>query len=576
MKCAAFALALALALPALAAGTMRVGTGGVAETLDPPRMLDGDALTQAAAIYDTLYGFDPLARPPVMVPMAAAALPEVAADYRTFVIRVRPGIYFSPHPRFEGRPRELVAADFAYSIRRVLDPKIRSTWQPLLEGKVEGLDALAKRAQAGKGIDYDAPVAGLAVVDRYTLSIRLNAPDPIFPLLLTSPLFAGVAREVVEAEGDDYGHRPVGTGAFMVAAYTPGHRLTLVRNPRYRSVKWDDLLAPATRAAHPNHPMRGRKLPALDRVEISSAPEGSAEVLALRRGELDLIPLAVPELAMRNGRLRDDFAKEGIRLVPWQPISTVVAVLNMRDPVVGGNATEKIALRRAIHMAFDDEEWIRVDGGIPTLRHQVVPPGIEGHVPGYRNPNLFAPAAANALLDRFGYRRGADGFRREPDGSPLTVNLVLENMLKTRKRGEFVKRMLDRIGIRVAIETVPPQEVIKRIANCRFGMAWMEWGLDIPDGINPMVMFYGKAIGSVNMSCYDDPEFDAAYRKAQAMAPGPARTELFRTMQSRLDAFGPARPIPTGALFALKRAGVQGPFSTQSDWVQYTTLARDP
>ena len=580
MRSAACMVGLALALhvsaPAYGTGTMRVGTGAIAETLDPPRMNDLDGLTQAAAIYDTLYGFDPLARPPVMVPIAAGALPEVSADYRTFVVRVRPGIYFSPHPSFEGRPRELVAADFAYAIRRVLDPKIRSTSWAMIEGKIEGLDELAQRAKdAGKGLDYDAPVAGLALVDRYTLRIRLTAPDPIFPILLTSPVFAAVAREVVEAEGDNYGHRPVGTGAFVVAAYTPGHRLTLVRNPQYRSVTWDELLSPASRAAYPDHPMRGRMLPALDRVEISSAPEGTSEVLALRRGELDLIPLAVPELAMRNGRLRDDFAREGIRLVRHQVNGTFVLVLNMRDPVVGGNAREKIALRRAIHMAFDDAEWIRVEGEIPTVRHQVVPPGIEGHVPGYRNPNLYSRAAANALLERFGYRRGADGFRRLPDGSALTVNVLLENMLKTRKRGEFVKRMLDPIGIRVAIETVAPAEALKRIANCHYGMAWTEWWLDFPDGTNAMMMFYGKAIGSSNMSCYDDPEFDAAYRKAQVMAPGPARTELFRTMQTRLDAFGPARPLPYGDIFMLKRAGVLGPFSTQTDWVQYTTLALD-
>lgn len=580
MRSAACAVGLALALhvvaPAFGAGTMRVGTGIIAETLDPPRISDLDGLTQAAAIYDTLYGLDPLARPPVMVPIAAAALPEVSADYRTFVVRVRPGIHFSPHPSFAGRPRELVAADFAYAIRRVVDPRIRSASWPMIEGKIEGLDALAQRAKdAGKGLDYDAPVAGLALDDRYTLRIRLTAPDPIFPILLTSPVFAGVAREVVEAEGDGYGHRPVGTGPFVVGAYTPGQRLTLVRNPLYRSVTWDDLLSPASRVAHPDHPMRGRKLPALERVEISSAPEGSAEVLALSRGELDLIPLAVPELAMRNGRLRDDFAREGIRLVRHQVSGTFVAVLNMRDPIVGGSGLDKIALRRAIHMAFDDEEWIRLEGGVPTVQHQVVPPGIEGHVPGYRNPNLYAPAAANALLDRFGYRRGADGFRRLPDGSALTVNVLLENMLKTRKRGEFLKRMLERIGIRVAIETVPAAEALKRIANCRYGMAWTEGWLDFPDGTNAMMMFYGKAIGSANVSCYDDPEFDAAYREARVTAPGPARTELFRTMQKRLDAFGPARPLPYGDIFMLKRTGVLGPHSTQTDWVQYTTLARD-
>src|SRR5690606_18393963 len=142
------------------------------------------ALVVMAGIYDTLYALDPVARPAAIVPLAAAALPEVSADYRTYTVRIRPGIFFTPHPSFSGKPRELTAGDFAYAFRRVLDPGIRSPFISLVEGRIEGLDELARRAQiAGQRIDYDAPVAGLEVVDRFTLRIRLNAPDPIFPFV---------------------------------------------------------------------------------------------------------------------------------------------------------------------------------------------------------------------------------------------------------------------------------------------------------------------------------------------------------------------------------------------------------
>ncbi|MEO8751859.1 MAG: ABC transporter substrate-binding protein [Casimicrobiaceae bacterium] len=577
----AIALATSMVPPAAGAerppGVLRIGLPLVPETLDPPRVDNGQALVAMAGIYDTLYAHDPLARPAAITPLAATALPEISADYRTFTVRVRPGIFFTPHPSFGGKPRELTAADFGYVFRRVLDPKLRSPWLQMLEGKIEGLDALARRAnEAQRAIDYDAPVSGLAVVDRYTLRIRLNAPDPIFPFMLAHPLLAGIAREVVEAEGDNYGHHPVGTGGFMVDSFTPGQRLTLVRNPGFRTMVWDDLLTPASRAAQSAHPMRGRKLPAVERLELSSTPEASAELLALRGGELDLIYLSLPELATRNGRLRDEFARDGLALVRAPVPITLMFFLNMRDPVVGGNTKERIALRRAIHMAFDDDEWIRVlDGGFSTVRQQVVPPGIEGFIPGYRNPNLFDPAAANALLDRFGYRRGADGIRRNPNGSALTLKLLIDTTSQSRKRGEFTKRMLDRIGIRVAFESVTPAEHLKRVERCHYGMAWMDWGLDLPDGTNPMIMFYGKTIGAVNMSCYADAVFDAAYEKALAIPPGAARAEAFRTMQSRIDAYAPARPLPFGDLLLLKRPGVVGPFSTVIDWLQLMTLAVD-
>ena len=560
------------------AGTLRVGLPLMPETLDPARSDNMVTGMVTAGIYDTLYTLDPLARPPVIVPLAAASLPGVSADYRTFTIQVRPGIFFTPHPAFGGKPRELTAEDFAYAIRRILDPKLRSPALFLLENKIEGLDALAARARSeNRAIDYAAPVAGLVVVDRQTLRIRLNAPDPIFAFLLASPNLGAIAHEVVGAEGNAYGQRPIGTGAYQVAEFTPGQRLVLRRNPGYRTRHWEDLLTPASRAAHASHPMRGRKLPGFDRVEFSYTPEAAPELLALERGELDLIMVFERELVIVAGRLRPELAARGLKLVRDASPMVLLSFFSMKDPTLGGNGNDRIALRRAIQMAIDDAEYISVlEAGNATARQQVVPPGIEGHIDGYRNPNTFNPAAANALLDRFGYQRGTDGYRRMPDGSALVVTSLIGTSTTARKGAEFTKRMLDRIGLRTAFETVPGAERLKRMNNCRFGMATMDWGLDIPDGTNPMAMFYSKAIGAANMSCYVDPEFDAAYEKALITAPGPARLELFRTMQSRLDAYAPMRPRPVGDTLLLKRGHLLGPYGTVSDWLQLVTLAPGP
>lgn len=551
----------------------------VTETLDPAHLETAQAGMLTAGIYDTLYVLDPLARPAAIVPIAAVALPEVSGDYRTFTIRVRPGILFTPHPAFGGKPRELTAADFAFAIKRVFDPKIRSTSRFLLEGKIEGLDALARRSEEGGGraFDYDAPVAGLAVIDRFTMRIHLNAPDPIFPFVFTSSAFAGVAREAVEAEGESYAQHPVGTGAFVVAEYTPGQRLVLVRNPGYRQMRGEDLLTPASRDSRAAFGLRGMRLPGADRIEFSTTPEPSAELLALRRGELDLIYLITPELATRNGKLTPDLAREGLRLSRETMPIGLYLFFSMRDPIVGGDAPEKIALRRAISMAYDDDEYIRVmDAGFSTVRQQVVPPGIEGFIPGYRNPNMYDPAAANALLDRFGYRRGKDGYRRKPDGSELAIPFLTGNSSDSRRYAEWTKRLYDRIGLQATFEFVTVGEKVKRMTHCQFGVGGMDWALDIPDGINPMSMFWSKGIGGWNMSCYRDLAFDAAYEKALVTPPGPARIELFRTMQMRVDAYAPARPRPVSDTLLLKRARVVGPFSSINDWLNIVTLGVEP
>ena len=62
---------------------------------------------------------------------------------------------------FKGRRRELTARDYAYSIKRFLDPMNRSPYAFLFEGKIVGLDEFAAAAKTSGRFDYDAPVAGL-------------------------------------------------------------------------------------------------------------------------------------------------------------------------------------------------------------------------------------------------------------------------------------------------------------------------------------------------------------------------------------------------------------------------------
>lgn len=520
-------------------------------TLDPAHADNGQAFMVMAGIYDTLYTLDPVSRTAALVPLAAAALPEVSADARVYTIRVRSGIFFAPHPSFGGRPRELTAADFAYSMRRILDPALRSPNASTLQGTV----------------------ADVTAVDRTTLRITLAAPDPLFVYTLASPLTSALAREAVEAEGEQYGHRPVGTGGYLAQGMVPGQRLTLVRNPAFRGYRFDDLLTPASRAEAAAHPLLGRTLPAADRVELIYTPEYSAELLALRNRELDFIVLGLPGLALKGGRLKDEYARAGLALVrPPIPITSAWLV-NLRNETLGGTTRERIALRRAMFMAFDDAEYARVVEEGAQVREQLVPPGIEGHVPGYRNPNRFDREAANALLDRFGYRRGADGMRRNPDGSALVIQSLIATHGDARIRGEFTKRMLDRVGLRVEFEARP--DWLAHVIQCKYGTTEMNFGASIPDGADVMSSFLDKHVGSGNPRCVADAQFDAAYQEALAMPPGPRRTELFRAMQARLDTLGVARPLPTSEFLILKQPYVVGPFGTSMDWLQVMTLGLD-
>jgi oligopeptide transport system substrate-binding protein len=99
----------------------------VAETgFDPQASSDLYSDSVQRAIFEPPYGFDYLARPYKRVPRTAAAMPEISDGGRTWIIRIRPGIHFADDPAFMGKPRELTAADYVYSWKRLLDPRMRS------------------------------------------------------------------------------------------------------------------------------------------------------------------------------------------------------------------------------------------------------------------------------------------------------------------------------------------------------------------------------------------------------------------------------------------------------------------
>ena len=139
-------LALAAALlapgaPAKAADPAKVFRYAfpVAETsLDPQRISDLYSNILNAGMFDAPLKYDYLARPLKLKPNTLAAMPEISADGLTYTLRVKPGIYFADDPAFGGKKRELVAEDYVYSMKRLMDPKLAA---PLL-AEIEDLETL--------------------------------------------------------------------------------------------------------------------------------------------------------------------------------------------------------------------------------------------------------------------------------------------------------------------------------------------------------------------------------------------------------------------------------------------------
>src|SRR6185295_17701980 len=407
------------------------------------------------AIFDPLYQFDYLARPHKIVPNTAAAMPEISADGRTWKIRVRPGIYFTDDPAFKGKKRELVAEDYFYSLKRLLDPKVRAPMRWFLDGKLAGSDdVVAKAKQAGR-LDYDLSIDGLKALDRYTLQITLKEPDYVLQAYLTQVAMAAVAREVIEAYGDASGWvmaNPVGTGPFRLKEWRRGQKIVLEANPNFREELFPDTGEAGDRELIAK--MKGKRLPQVGRVDISIIEESNPQLLAFASGELDYVNVPADLVANVLGpgnALKPEFADKGVALHRVTQPALSYTYFNMEDPVVGGYTPDKIALRRAMIMGFNTEEMIKVWWqGQALVASQPIPPGVAGHNPGFVARAPYDPAAAKALLDKFGYvDRDKDGWRELPDGKPLTIVMASTPTGRDRERDELWKKNMTALGIRI-------------------------------------------------------------------------------------------------------------------------------
>ena len=499
------------------------------------------------SICEPLYTYDYLARPARLIPLIAQSMPKISDDGKTYVIEIRPGIYYADDAAFKGERRELTAADFAYAIRRLADPQVRSAWSWLVEDKIAGLSELAKNAAKSMQFDYNRPIKGLRTPDRYTLQIHLTKPDYNFTHILAHYPSCPVAREVVAKYGDASTHvmaNPVGTGPFVLAEWKRGSRMVLTVNPSFRGYVWDFDAGSDPEDAKIVSAMKGKPLPQIDRVEISVIPEDQSRWLAFQNMEIDMFNLDGPlaPKAILDGRLRTELEARGVQLSRTIDPELSQYYFNMRNPVVGGLEKEKIALRRAIAMAHNVDEEIKIVWNGEAVRLQYpIPPGVNGHDPEYKSSVQFEPLVANALLDHFGYRKNSDGWRTLPDGSPLEIVFSARADSVGQQQSEMWKKTFDSLGIRMKSDRRLFPDLLKAEKQCQLMMRTSAWIADYPDGDNFMQLFYGPHIGKSNNGCMQIPEYDALYEQSMLLPDGEERDLLYRKMTRILEVYAPNR-----------------------------------
>ncbi|GAB3426236.1 ABC transporter substrate-binding protein [Massilia solisilvae] len=509
--------------------------------LDPAVASDLASLSLLENLFDPLLRYDYLARPVKLAANTVTELPRIEDGGKTYTFRLRPGIYFSDDPAFKGKKREVTAADYVYSLKRLYDPALKSPWAYMFEGKLLGDAALKDK------FSYDTQIPGLQAVDKYTLRIRLAEPDNNFLYYLAIPASGVVAREVVEAYPGQAGNHPVGTGPFMIGDWKRSDRIVLLANPNSSAVFH------ATPGADPvdkqiDAALEGQRLPRVDRVEVKIAEEFQGRMLGFLNGEYDYIeqvPESMTDMVIKDGKLKPELAKRGMQLYRFPVLQTYYMWMNMENPLIGGYGKDKVALRRAISMAYNNAEDIALlKKGMATKADSPLPQDAIGYDPNYRSPVPYDPALANALLDKFGYdQRDPDGFRRAPNGQPLTLTMHSEATVGGRLRDELWRKCLNSIGLRVVFKSDKKTEIIKASRLGKVMMFESNWVADFPDGDNFYQLLYGPNAGRANYARFNLPAYNERYEKARALPDGPERKKLYFEMNQLIHAYNPWVPL---------------------------------
>ncbi len=530
--------------------TLKIAFRAAETGFDPQRIEDRYSVGICENIFDSLISYDWLARPVKMVPNIVESVPAGEEGGTRFTFRLKPGIYFADDPIFKGKRRELVAKDVEYAIKRFRDPANRSPYSWLFEDRIVGLDEFVAAAKKSGKFDYDAPIEGLKLIDKYTISFKLREPDYNFIYFFTLPIVVPVAREAIEGYANDTMGHPVGTGAYILKQWVRRSKIVLEKNPNYRGHKLD------TQFANPADPwdqdaikhLAGKTLPLIDRIEIAPIEEEQPRFLAFMNNEHDYLeetPFAfIPEI-LPDGKLSPKMQQRNVRAFREEQPEVTYDAFNMDDPVVGGYKPENVAFRRALVLSHDRSQEIAiVRRGQAIAAQSPVPPGLIGFDPTFRTiEQEYNAPRAKALLDMFGYvDKDGDGWRDLPDGKQFKLTYKYRaNEDSARQLAELWAKCLAAVGIRMEAVAVQFADLLKDRKVGKYQMSGIAWIADYPDAQNFLQLLYGPNTNISNDARFKSAEYDRLYTQSLKLPDSPERDKLYREMNRIIVAYAPWR-----------------------------------
>ena len=497
---------------------------------DPVNIQDEYSLNVCSQIFETLYQYHYLKRPYHLVPLLADGMPQVSEDKLTYTVRIKKRVYFQDDECFPGgNGRELKANDLVYSIKRTADIKTLSPNWSYIDDKIVGLDEFreyTRSCEKAEDVDYSREVEGLQNLGDYTVVIQVKKPWPqLVDNLLADVRNAPMAKEAVDYYGKDIVSHPVGTGPFKLKEWRRGSYIELVRNPNFRGEAYpSEGEAGDAEAGYLDD--AGKIMPFADKVVWTIIEESQPAWFLFLQGKMDA--KAIPkdnwdEALTVSTELTPKMKQLNIKLETFKDPSTFFLGFNMQDPVLGQNKP----LRRAISYGIDREVFVKLFyNNAYDIAHGVIAPIMASYDPSIKEKGYsrYDPEKAKELI------KEAETIH----GGKLPVLKISMQGTSTfyRQYGQFLKRLLNAIGLEVEIEYMDWPTFQAKVNSGDVQIFAAGGGAGIPDAQDFLSQFYSKywAPGPNHFN-YSNPEFDKLYEESEVMPDSPERRELYRKME---------------------------------------------
>lgn len=486
-------------------------------------------------VYETLLE-NKYTDPMQMQPLLLAEMPVSEDGGKTWKFKLKEGVFFHDDECFTGgKGRQLVTDDVFYSLKRHADPAYEYENWWLLENTIMGFDEYKRRASESGQIDYDEDISGFRKISDHEFEIELVEPVYRFLYILSMFQTAIVPREAVEFYGQDFAFHPVGTGPFILEDFVPKKHLYFVKNPNYHEAYYPEASEWSSEDRRNRmHRAGGQRIPFLDRLEMTMYVQDNPMWLRFKEGELGYtqVPAESFEEAFdsRTKQLKPEWRRNGYRSHTNALLDFIFRGFNMEDELLGGYTEDKKALRQAINLAMNLDEFSDTFYEGNTVQYDgPIPPGLDGHPEGgrapvsYRGPNR---EKARQKLAEAGYPNG--------EGLP-TIKFYTSSGANNAEQVELMKRQLAEVGIVIDPVLVDFSTLIEFINTKKAAFFGFAWSSDYPDAENNLALFYGpnEAPGS-NHYNYKNAEFDKLYEQIRTMGPSEERTELYVKMRDMI------------------------------------------